>query len=116
MLNNLIEFLTCGGWWHVDQNGLKPNRRGMVCVQGLVTYYDATEDTGGFAVLPGSQRDFEAISKRSPTAKALNDFVHIEKTDPLLQRSEGFIPEAKAGGKKKRNCQCPQGNATRLRD
>ena len=82
----------------MDQNGLKPNRVGKVCVQGLVTYYDATEDTGGFAVIPGSQFEFAEISKRSPTAKAMNDFIHIEKNDPLLLKNEGKIPEMKAGG------------------
>ena len=41
------EYLTTGGWWHVDQNSYKrPHKQGKVCVQGLINYYDSNEETG----------------------------------------------------------------------
>ena len=49
------EWRTQGGWWHCDQNGLRPGRRGRVCVQGLVTLTPAHEWTGGFCVMPGAR-------------------------------------------------------------
>jgi ectoine hydroxylase-related dioxygenase (phytanoyl-CoA dioxygenase family) len=61
---------TIGGWWHVDQNATNDmHKEGMVCVQGLVTYYDATEETGGLCVFPKSHLNFKEICHRSPAAK-----------------------------------------------
>ena len=62
-----------------------------------MTYYDATEDTGGFCLIPRSHKDFEALCKRSPTAKMMTDFVALDAYDPVLQQNEGKVIAAKAG-------------------
>lgn len=50
---------TKGGWFHVDQN---PNTKpGRVCVQGLVSLYDTTEEVGGLTVIPQSHKLFKDL-------------------------------------------------------
>lgn len=105
---------TKGGWWHVDQvcrfaypyvfclnasqNSLRgPHRCGRVCVQGLVTYYDATEDTGGLCVIPASHRAHDELCNRSASAKSLIDFVSVNAHDPILSGG-GILVCAQAGG------------------
>ncbi len=91
-------WLTDGGWWHVDQNCLRGKiRQGKVCVQGLVTYYDATEETGGLCVIPGSHKHHTELCERSAMAKGLFDFVPIAVDDPVVQSSERILVCAKAG-------------------
>lgn len=94
---SILEFLTSGGWWHVDQNWLKPDRKSRVCVQGLVTYYASTEDSGGFCLIPRSHHSFAEVCKRSPSSKMMIDFVSLDAYDPLLQENEGKVIAAKAG-------------------
>ena len=89
-------WLTEGGWWHVDQNATRPHRSGRVCVQGLVSYRDATVDTGGLCVIPGSHRDHDALCARSPSTKMQIDFVTVEKSDPILAAG-GVLVECLAG-------------------
>ncbi len=91
-------WLTHGGWWHVDQNCLKgKSRQGLVCVQGVVTYYDATEDTGGLCVIPGSHKHHEELCARTAMAKTMHDFVPVKRDDPLLQNGDAILVCAKAG-------------------
>jgi len=90
-------WLTRGGWWHVDQNSVRgPHRVGKVCVQGLVTFTDATPETGGLCVIPGSHRFHEEVCKRSPYAATSRDFLMVEMTDPVMQH-DGVLVCAKAG-------------------
>jgi hypothetical protein len=90
------EWKTLGGWWHADQNALKIDRQGRRCVQGLVTYFDANEHTGGLCVIPGSHHTHEEVSQRSANGDKSNDYISIKKDDPVLA-NEGLLIYAKAG-------------------
>jgi ectoine hydroxylase-related dioxygenase (phytanoyl-CoA dioxygenase family) len=93
-----IQWLTNGGWWHVDQNHTKgPHRQGRVTVQGLVTYYDATPETGGLCVIPGSHLSHQEVCERAPSAKIKVDYVAIPAGDPILRSQEPVLVCAKAG-------------------
>eukprot|EP01038_Epipyxis_sp_PR26KG_P014112 gene14112-18933_t len=86
------EWLTKGGWWHIDQNStIGPHRAGLICVQGLVTYYDANENTGGLCVIPFSHLQHDEICSRSPYSKLKIDFVQIEESDPITQMDKYLI-------------------------
>ncbi len=109
------DWSTKGGWWHVDQvphyscppHAFLPtasqnsrrgsNRCGRVCVQGLVTYYNATADTGGLCVIPGSHRFHDELCNRAASAKSKIDFVSVDADDPIL-RGGGVLVCAQAGG------------------
>lgn len=91
-------WLTDSQWWHVDQNALKgPDRVGRVCVQGFVTYYDATPETGGLCVIPGSHKFHDEVCARSSDAQFKMDFVKVRLSDPILQQMDGLLVAAKAG-------------------
>jgi hypothetical protein len=91
-------WVTGRNWWHVDQNSTRgPERTGKVCVQGLITYYDVTENTGGLCVFPGSQLDHDALCRRSSSADTKRDFVYLETTDPILTDNKAIMPLAKSG-------------------
>lgn len=91
-------WLTDSNWWHVDQNSIiGPERQGRVCVQGFVTYYDATEVTGGLCVIPGSHKYHSEVCARADSAKFKMDYVSIRPSDPLLQENDGVLVLAKAG-------------------
>jgi len=88
---------TDGGWWHVDQNSFnRPHRQGKVCVQGLVTYYDATPETGGLCVVPKSHLSHDSLCMRTRAAKCGMDYFEIDLDDSLMQNG-GVLVEAKAG-------------------
>jgi len=90
------EWLTRGGWFHCDQNARLPDSIGRVCVQGLVTLLDASADTGGLVVVPGSHKQHENVCRRSVLARRAGDFVPVAVGDPIL--GEGAIlVAAKAG-------------------
>ncbi len=94
------KWLTAGGWWHVDQNDTtgKHKKNGMVCVQGLVTYYDATEETGGLCLIPKSHVEFSNVCKRASSSKLGVDFVALSSNEePLLQTGSAYLICAKAG-------------------
>lgn len=93
-----IRWLTNGGWWHTDQNSTKgPHRQGRVTVQGLVTYFDATAETGGLCVIPGSHKHHEEVCQRAHTAGMKIDYVSVEHTDPIFKLAEPVLVCAKAG-------------------
>ena len=77
-------WLTKGGWYHVDQNATLPNKKGKVCVQGLVTLHRADEETGGLVVLPGSHLHHTEICRRSPFSKSFGDFIPMDAKEPVL--------------------------------
>ena len=79
-----MTWLTDGGWYHVDQNALRPGRQGKVCVQGLVTLCDADETTGGLVVVPGSHKHHDAMCARSKIAKSVGDFLPVPADDPVM--------------------------------
>lgn len=87
---------TSGGWWHVDQNSLRgPERTGRVSIQGLVTFYDATEATGGFAAIPGSHRFHDALCAQQ---HGKIDFIGITPEDSAdLQHLPHHLIQARAG-------------------
>lgn len=91
------KWLTDGGWYHVDQNAMRANRRGRVCVQGLVTLCDVTEDTGGLVVVPGSHKQHTALCKRVKISRAVGDFLPVPRDDPLLAAGTALLVCAKAG-------------------
>jgi len=74
---------TGGSWFHVDQGTTKP---GLNCVQGLVSYMDATPATGGLCVIDGSHKKFADFLKYAATSE--KDFVLVPRGDPLL--NQGF--------------------------
>jgi len=89
---------TEGGWFHLDQNGNNPKRKGFQCVQGLVNLYDADETTGGLTVIPKSHLEFEKVLDRMQWRANAGDWVPIHSQDPLM--SEPFVNKlvnAKAG-------------------
>lgn len=85
------EWRTCGGWYHVDQNYLRPRRQGRVCVQGLVTLYDANEKTGGLVVVPKSHKLHKEFCERNPLAKSMGDFVPIPVGDQVLAGGASLV-------------------------
>ncbi len=91
-------WVTSRNWWHVDQNSKRGQaRHGKVCVQGLVTYYDVTERTGGLCLFPGSQSEHDTLCSRCPSADTKRDFVYLETTDPIITENQAILPLAKAG-------------------
>lgn len=75
------------GWCHVDQAHKK---RGLHCVQGLVTLKDATENTGGLVVVPGSHRFFGSdVLKRYEATKDGWNFISLRANDPVLTEGGG---------------------------
>ncbi|CAE7563550.1 unnamed protein product [Symbiodinium natans] len=89
-------WLTSGGWFHCDQNARFADSRGKVCIQGLVTLFDATADTGGLVVIPGSHHHHEDVCKRSILAKRNGDFVPVAIDDPILSQGAVLL-RAQAG-------------------
>lgn len=86
-------YRTAGGWWHVDQNSRLPDRTGRVCVQGLVTYTDASAATGGFCCVPDSHhRHSELCDKHGDLPM---DYVHIPSEEVL--GGSGRLLAAQAG-------------------
>lgn len=70
---------------------------GKQTVQGLVTLYDATPETGGLTVLPGSHREFVDVCKRSGVTGKMQ-FVNVRKDDPIFKDiPRGRLVQAKAG-------------------
>lgn len=78
------EWRTEGGWWHVDQNAFLPGKDGCVCVQGLVTFTDATPATGGLCVIPGSHREHKEVCQRAYSHELPCDFVPVQPGDPVF--------------------------------
>ena len=85
------EWRTQGGWYHVDQNYMRPQRQGRVCVQGLVTLCDANETTGGLVVVPKSHKFHKDFCESSPLAKGFGDFVPVPVGDPMLDGGARLI-------------------------
>ena len=90
------EWRTQGGWWHCDQNGLRPHRSGKVCVQGMVLLTPANEFTGGFCVVPGTHRQHAEYSARHPWGAEGGDFLPVPEADPILD-SGGVLLCAEPG-------------------
>jgi len=90
------EWRTEGGWWHVDQNAFLPGKDGRVCVQGLVTFTDATPATGGLCIIPGSHREHKELCQRAYSERLSCDFVPVQPGDPALQPGRRLVC-AKAG-------------------
>mmetsp|Transcript_41555 Transcript_41555/g.50556 ORF Transcript_41555/g.50556 Transcript_41555/m.50556 type:complete len:620 (-) Transcript_41555:192-2051(-) len=92
-------WLTRDDWWHLDQNSrvrdVDPSER--VCVQGLVSFSDATEDTGGLCVIPRSHLEFGEVCERAPGSRILQDFIYIPDGDPVLSKDTAILVCAKAG-------------------
>ena len=84
---------TRGGWWHVDQG---PKKRGLCAVQGLVALSDATEQTGGLCVVPGSHLGHDDLMQ---FALADHDFHHVPepRVNPCVRGRGAKLVTAKAG-------------------
>lgn len=74
---------TKGGWYHVDQGSTK---RGRHCVQGLVSLYAATPQTGGLCVVPGSHHHHDELMSYAGFGKT--DFVAVPRDDPQVHRAK----------------------------
>ena len=68
-----------------------------MCVQGLVTLYDVTEESGGLCVIPGSHQFHEEVVPRSASSKLRLDYVAIATSDEVLQKLDGIVVGASAG-------------------
>ena len=91
-------WITEGGWWHVDQNAMKgESRQGKVCIQGLVTYYDVNEDTGGLCVIPKSHLIHNSICELYHNGNKSIDYISIPSTDQFMMEHSGILICAKAG-------------------
>jgi len=53
------DWLTSGGWYHVDQNGIK--KKYKCCIQGLLNFLPSTQADGGLLLLPKSHQLFEQL-------------------------------------------------------
>lgn len=72
-------------------------RQGKVCIQGLVTYYDANEDTGGLCVIPKSHLQHNEVCERSYNGDKSIDYIRINEQDEVLCRNRGMLICAQAG-------------------
>mmetsp|Transcript_5229 Transcript_5229/g.8056 ORF Transcript_5229/g.8056 Transcript_5229/m.8056 type:complete len:351 (-) Transcript_5229:175-1227(-) len=82
---------TSSGWFHVDQGR---TLRGLQCVQGLVTLYDATEATGGFCAIPKSHLCHdelvnEAASNDKNFVRVPHDFAALNGPQHLITCKAG---------------------------
>jgi hypothetical protein len=68
------DWMTKGGWYHVDQNGAQ--RKEKSCIQGLLNLIPSGPHDGGFLVLPKSQEIFTSMFENSTSTK---DFFMIPK-------------------------------------
>lgn len=80
----------------MDQNAALPGKDGRVCVQGLVTFTDATPETGGLCVIPGSHKGFKELCQRAHSHRLPGDFVPVQAGDPVFELG-GRLVCAKAG-------------------
>eukprot|EP00929_Paragymnodinium_shiwhaense_P008581 TRINITY_DN112539_c0_g1_i1.p1 TRINITY_DN112539_c0_g1~~TRINITY_DN112539_c0_g1_i1.p1 ORF type:complete len:471 (+),score=70.45 TRINITY_DN112539_c0_g1_i1:160-1413(+) len=90
------DWKTEGSWWHVDQNPFLTGRKGRTCVQGFVTYTDATPATGGLCVIPGSHKVHEDFCERACGRQLSSDFIMVLAGDPALRAGSKLVC-AKAG-------------------
>jgi hypothetical protein len=91
------EWRTQGSWWHIDQNAFLPGKDGRKCIQGFVTFTDATPETGGLCVAPGSHHQHEEVCERAYAQKLKGDFVPVQSDDPALAASGARLVCAMAG-------------------
>lgn len=72
---------TCGPWYHIDQgDGL----HGFSGIQGLVTLYSSSTETGGLVIVPGSHLMHEEILKRADSRGC--ERLLLKEDDPVLQK------------------------------
>jgi hypothetical protein len=90
------EWKTAGGWWHMDQNAFLDGQDDLRCVQGLVTFTDATPATGGLCVIPGSHKHFKDVCSRAHAQILSGHFVSVQPGDPVLGSGARLVC-AKAG-------------------
>ena len=85
---------TEGGWYHVDQG---PGKSGCHCVQGFLTLTDATYQTGGLVVVPGSHRGHDELCVRlAHLNQPGRDFVPVPLDDVSLSQG-ALLVCARAG-------------------
>mmetsp|Transcript_41933 Transcript_41933/g.121316 ORF Transcript_41933/g.121316 Transcript_41933/m.121316 type:complete len:432 (-) Transcript_41933:44-1339(-) len=90
------EWRTEGSWWHMDQNAFVAGQSGRVCVQGLVSFTDATPETGGLCAVPGSHKQHQEVCERAYGRELPGNFVPVQPGDPALE-SGGRLVCARAG-------------------
>eukprot|EP00299_Pterocystis_sp_00344_P006068 c17829_g1_i1.p1 GENE.c17829_g1_i1~~c17829_g1_i1.p1 ORF type:complete len:329 (-),score=50.83 c17829_g1_i1:43-1029(-) len=76
------DWRTMGSWYHTDQNGI--TKPGLHMVQGLVSLYDSTAETGGFVAVPQSQQHHRQVCERAGATEKTHDFVKMVPNDPVL--------------------------------
>lgn len=83
---------TQGAWYHVDQGR---TLRGRCAVQGLVALTDATAETGGFCVIPDSQKHHDRLIEESKLKKDVN-FIQVRPDFDILKEKQ-ILPLCRAG-------------------
>jgi len=98
----------------LDQNALiGKNSKDLACVQGLVSYYDATQETGGLCIFLKSHLSFIDFCNRALMAKLKINFISLdENEEPLLKEGKGILVCTKAGDlilwdSRTIHCNCP---------
>lgn len=76
---------TLGGWYHVDQGR---GKSGLESVQGFVSLFDANASTGGFVVIPGSQKRHGELVRHQYTE---SNYFSPPASDPILEMPKKMI-------------------------
>mmetsp|Transcript_130516 Transcript_130516/g.226824 ORF Transcript_130516/g.226824 Transcript_130516/m.226824 type:complete len:407 (-) Transcript_130516:256-1476(-) len=71
---------TVCGWWHVDQGAAKKGRH---AVQGFVSIFEASGQTGGLTVVPRSHLRFQEVVQDQQNPKV--DYVTVQNYEPIMQ-------------------------------
>jgi len=77
------KYITRAGWYHIDQNGY--NKKGRICVQGLLNFFPSGDLDGGLVVVPGSHKIFEKLFKKYDNM-GNSDYVKMDRDIPELWR------------------------------
>lgn len=88
------DWTTRGGWFHFDQNGYQ--KKGRVCVQGLLNYLPSGPTDGGFTVIPKTHLLFDQLfaTRNDLCDKFGGDFVKITKPNflPEIWENKQYAP------------------------
>ena len=85
---------TKSSWWHVDQCLTNTD----VCYQGMLLLTDATINTGGFAVVPGSHKRHADVLKAFGKDDSKSNFITLGTPEEANVKLSGIGAEPIGGG------------------